>query len=526
MALKTTTRLVIGQSMFDNCPTRRVAAVLFLVAAVGPACARTGLDDNGGNPNARPAPVLPPPAVACADLRRLESGVLTSRRLRDVLFTADRSSVVLRVWQQSSFDLRDPSDLLLVSFPAGEVSTLAVSIRTAEWLVPGETMLVHMAEDGGKDLVVLPIDGGGPRTLVENVCAYAAAPDGSRAFAVHSCDQYEHGPLEIVDVASGARARLAEYAELEPPVGHPVSPNGQWVTFSSFVPSRAGGREWRLAVGNADGRVETITSDAFVGTAAFARNDLLVFQVEELRGHVPGTGDSSYLIAASRDIGTSGYQISADGQWLLGESANPVETYDLHGIRLDGKRDVLLASGLDTFFPTAAVQVLFTLSAHARALYVADAAHGVAVVNIDGGERKFLSPGAYFRPAPILDRVALAEWPSPNGAASHLRVVDLATKANLLDVNAAGAVWTIGFPNGNPGFVFAESPPASPTRLRYASSSQSVVLGEWSQAGFPPHSPLSDGSFDLFPTDPTGCFVVFDTDLAPGPGVRLAVLPE
>jgi hypothetical protein len=28
------------------------------------------------------------------------------------------------------------------------------------------------------------------------------------------------------------------------------------------------------------------------------------------------------------------------------------------------------------------------------------------------------------------------------------------------------------------------------------------------------------------PVDPTGCFTVFDTDLAPGPGTRLAILPQ
>ena len=29
-----------------------------------------------------------------------------------------------------------------------------------------------------------------------------------------------------------------------------------------------------------------------------------------------------------------------------------------------------------------------------------------------------------------------------------------------------------------------------------------------------------------YPMDPTGCFTVVDTDLAPGPGTRLVLLPE
>jgi hypothetical protein len=32
--------------------------------------------------------------------------------------------------------------------------------------------------------------------------------------------------------------------------------------------------------------------------------------------------------------------------------------------------------------------------------------------------------------------------------------------------------------------------------------------------------------YGLYPVDPTGCFTVVDTDLAPGPGTRLVLLPE
>jgi hypothetical protein len=29
-----------------------------------------------------------------------------------------------------------------------------------------------------------------------------------------------------------------------------------------------------------------------------------------------------------------------------------------------------------------------------------------------------------------------------------------------------------------------------------------------------------------YPVDPTGCFTIVDTDLPPGPGTRLVLLPE
>jgi hypothetical protein len=54
------------------------------------------------------------------------------------------------------------------------------------------------------------------------------------------------------------------------------------------------------------------------------------------------------------------------------------------------------------------------------------------------------------------------------------------------------------------------------------------VLGEWQTSQFEPDPwPYNYGTwFYVYPVDPTGCFTVFDTDLAPGPGTRLAILPQ
>jgi hypothetical protein len=53
-----------------------------------------------------------------------------------------------------------------------------------------------------------------------------------------------------------------------------------------------------------------------------------------------------------------------------------------------------------------------------------------------------------------------------------------------------------------------------------------MMLGEWMTTQFRPDVSYSETPFDLYPVDPTGCFAVFDTDLAPGPGTRLAILPQ
>jgi hypothetical protein len=77
------------------------------------------------------------------------------------------------------------------------------------------------------------------------------------------------------------------------------------------------------------------------------------------------------------------------------------------------------------------------------------------------------------------------------------------------------------------GLLFV-SAPSIRASLRYLSASlpDSVVLGEWTETLLNMR-PLPYGDPPgRYPVDPTGCFTVVDTDLAPGPGTRLVLLPE
>jgi Tol biopolymer transport system component len=533
----------------------RQGALVVLMIGLAPACGRIAMDEGrtpaaSGGAGTRVPPDLPPPAFPCADLQPLADGVLTPRHVVRVLFAPDRSSLVLQVKGEgpSGSSLPDnlPDDLLLVRLPSGEVSPIISSVASTvwlqpgasrwiaspEWLQPGATLLVGAVRDGKIDLVVVGSDGSGLRTLIQGVCDYVAAPDGSRVYVTHDCDQYRHGAIDVVDVASGASTRLAVYGDLRTSRGKTVSPDGRWAAFQTFIPLNSGANQWVLAVGNADGQVDTLVSQPGASDPGFVSDRLLLFQTgTEIRGHVPGSGDTSYLVADNRGYG---YQVSPDGKWLLGANASQTNASlcvtKLYATRLDGTGELLLASDPNNCLPHPQMVPPrdFAFSAHGRAIFDIDQHFGVATVGLDGGKPTVLSHGAYFLEAPWLDQVALFEWTSRGSAAPRLRLVDLgsATDVFAYDLDSDGDVQTIGFPPSGRGLVFTESRSSGPSRLRYASADRSVVLGEWQITQFVPDSWSNTPPLATYPLDPTGCFTVFDTDLAPGPGTRLALLPQ
>ena len=54
----------------------------------------------------------------------------------------------------------------------------------------------------------------------------------------------------------------------------------------------------------------------------------------------------------------------------------------------------------------------------------------------------------------------------------------------------------------------------------------SIVLGEWKESTLRSQYPSYAQPEGLYPVDPSGCFTIVDTDLAPGPGTRLVLLPR
>jgi len=480
------------------------------------------------------------PALGCASLQPLADGVLTARHAVRALFTPDRRSLVLRVKGEAPSGSLADDDLLLVRLPSGEVSPIISSISSVEWLQSGTTLLVTVVQDGASDLVVVNFDGSGMRTLVQNVCDHVAATDGNRVYAVHDCDANSTGTMAVVDVASGTSTRLADAATFgtpTPTLSTAVSPNGRWVAFLTSILSLD--TDWSdrvVVVAGADGQVETLTSQPGGRNPGFISDDLLLFavgdpyQTGDIRGHVPGTGDTSYLVAANRDPGLFGFQMSPDRTWVLGATEIAGYVDELYAIRVDGSSERLLASNIYDYLMDHLARRVFAFSAgnHVICSYGAGDLFGVESVALDGNAPTLLSAKASFWETPRLDRVVLVEPAFAFFGASRLRLVDLATATDVFAYDSNGAIGGVGFPPNDKGLVIIEYQSQDPAQLRYVSANQSVVLGEWltSQLLPVPHSDYYGTLPFIYPIDPTGCFTILDTDLAPGPGTVLAILPQ
>ncbi len=485
------------------------------------------------------SPDLAPP-LGCAALQSLADGVLTPRHAVGPLFAPDRSLLALRVKGEGPAGSDVQDDLLLVRLPSGEVSPIISSITSAEWLQPGATLLVKAAQAGRTDLVVVNPDGSGARTLMQSVCSHVAAPDGNRVYAIYDCDSNNTGTMAVVDVASGSSTYLADAATFATPfptLPAAVSPDGRWVTFVTSIPSLdTGWSDNVVVVAGANGQVETLTSQPGGRHPAFVSDDLLLFavgdphQMGDIRGHVPGTGDTSYLVAANRDPGLFGFQVSPDKTWVLGTTEVTGFGDELYAIRVDGSDERLLASNLYDYLMDQLANRVFAFSAGGHVIYNYDTglSLGVASVGLDGNAPAVLSPNASFLETPRLDRAVLVEPAFAMSGTSHLRLVDLASGTDVYSYASDGAIGAIGFPANDNGLLIIEYRSPDPTRLRYVSANQSVVLGEWqtSQLLPVPYSSYYGTLPFIYPVDPTGCFTVFDTDLAPGPGTRLAILPQ
>jgi hypothetical protein len=97
--------------------------------------------------------------------------------------------------------------------------------------------------------------------------------------------------------------------------------------------------------------------------------------------------------------------------------------------------------------------------------------------------------------------------------------------------HALVGVRSLGAPNFTPdacGLLFVNAPASGARQLRYfsASAADSVVLGEFTETWLDMDLGGYVTPLGGYPMDSTGCFTVVDTDLAPGPGTRLVLLPN
>jgi hypothetical protein len=466
--------------------------------------------------------------LPCSALKPLaDQQVLVPWKTHYAYYSPDRSFLLLQV--------RGATDRLIrVELPSGNTSTVVDALSAAEPLGSSGAFLLYRTGSGGDDTVVY--DGKQVRKLFSGTCILGPTPDGTRLYVAGQCVGEENG-LEVIDVATGTSNIVDKHAVMGPIM---VSPNGQWIAYQTGNSYNVNDRT--IVVADAAGSSYTIASAQDVSLLEFASDDLLVFQATgpsdspgDIRGHVPGSGDTSFVIAADQypgyDFPCYGHQFSPDRTRMLAVKwSAPSDTNRstaIYSVPLHGGDPLLL---LENWSVDSSVGQPFAFDSQGRyAMYVSlsgyePVAQGpvstytVSVVDMQGSRPRKLSGGWEFEVTPATSSVLLIDTAADGRY--RLRLTDLATGFDRLSYSSYAQVYSPTALRGDQAVLFAELDGAT-RRSRFMSVSypQSVVLGEWDDPDYRGLSPMP------VEADPTGCFTVVNTEV-PSPGTRLVLLPK
>ena len=266
--------------------------------------------DAGAGADADPAGMLP-----CSALKPLaDLPVLAPWQTEFAYYSPDRSWLLLHV-----IDI--PDRLLRVELPSGNVTTVADAVIAVSPLGSGGSFLLYGTGRGDDTSVY---DGKEVRKLWSGQCKSQASADGTRLYFIGTCIGEGNG-LAAVDVATGSVSIVDPRATMATTWNIAVSPNGQWAAYTtgaSDVDTRT------IAVASAAGDAYTIASVRGIAMLQFVSDDLLVFHTGgkvdyhgDIRGHVPGSGDTSFVVASDLWAGPAypydGYQLSPDRTRVL-----------------------------------------------------------------------------------------------------------------------------------------------------------------------------------------------------------------
>lgn len=480
----------------------------------------------------------PPAPFACSALAPLAAkGPLVPRATNSVLFTADRSAVVLQI-KGTTGSAAD--DVVLVRLPTGDITPLASRVYSTEWLAPGESLLLRTT-DG--ELVAASLDGATPTVLAsEWSCDHTLSRDRKRLFSFPgSCSMAVH-PLDVIDTATGATTHISTTASLAGGAGKGVvvSPSSTFAAFLAEQRLDSGTRGLVVHVLDRAGQDYPIASQPGASYPAFVTDDLLVFQTNvgdparlELRGHIPGSGDESYLIATGRDYQAFlGYRFSRDGKQVLGARYEPdpsLTTTDLVAISLDGSGEHALASDLFTYWSISMMIDAFGLAGDgSHVVYPIGNAgsprtFSLATVPLDGGgPARRLGNTLVYASSPVGDLVALPENGTNDG---RLRVLDLGTQQEVCAVEGAAMSSPAFLPDGR-GLIVAEYAATGSGRLLYLSvpGCTQVELVKLDSDRQPDAAVPPKAGFGV--ADPTSCFAIVQSNAPDNAGTSLVLLPE
>ena len=469
--------------------------------------------------------MVTPETLACRELQPLaDRPVLVPELTYLAHFSPDRSFLLLQL--QGT-----PRRLIRVDRPSGKISTIADSVGLVTSLGGGKALLLEGTGVDGWETGLY--DGNQVRPLYRGVCDVSATPDGTILYAVGPCVGAENG-LTRIDLATATRTTLDPRVALNTQPGIQVSQSGQWIAYGITDPEN---RQRTIAVADAAGKVYAITTDRKVYLVAFASDHLMLFQTEgppgtpgDLWGHVPGSGDTSFLLAADRSPGNDdGYAFSPDRSQILAvKRPGPSEARSansLYRLPLDGGDPLLLVTNWSIPSPGSRPNPISFDSQGKFVLYSSDAggntgAVSLAVVDGQGSPPRTLSNDGGFILAPASSGVLIVEN-RPEGQKSHLRLTDLATGRDRLSYSSKANLEPVAVLRNDQAFLFAEFE-GEKQRARFVSARHphSVVLGEWHESG------CRGCERQVLQADPTGCFTVVNTDQNSNSGTRLVLFPE
>jgi hypothetical protein len=442
-----------------------------------------------------------------------------------VVFAPDRSWIALRVASGDGSSSTIGS-VLRIALPAGEVQVLAEAATSVEALGDRGALLIQGPASEGTSMMVH--DGGGKREIASRVCYHKATPDGSRVYFM-KCYASIVTALEVVDVATGAITELASSA-IQGTLT--ISSDSRWAAF--LVRDRSAGDMVRVVDAKGDGY--GIASQTPASRPFFAGNRLLLFTVnrsgsfpspgQELRAHVMGSDDTSYLVATGREA--DGARVSSDGSLVLGASTEVGEAgAQLYAIRVDGTGESLVASDLYAYRAVSRPLRPFSFDSGGRWIPYLHGGLGVSVTSITGGAARRLAQRGTFQVGPNPGQAVVLDEVDQRVSAG-VRLVALDGGEDLLSFQSDGTISDVAALAGAPRMVLVEATAGGSMRLRFVSSKLpgSTVLGEWTRSSLLRASTPSTAPYGSYPVDPTGCFTILDTDLGPRPGVSLLLLPE
>lgn len=483
------------------------------------------------------------PPTSCGALEPLaDMGVFTSRRSEGVIFSPDRSWMVLRVHVEDQAGVAQQPALVRIALPSGDETVLSDSGGTAEALGPSSAILLTGMGSSGTDMVVY--DDQGLRTLATGICDHAATADGSRIYAVHDCTDRGIGSLEVIDVKTSDVEPLATLVVAGTLA---VAPSGDWLAcvvetfpdpyYRAVHLVSVHGDDYALSAGYDPTYLRFVSEDRLLFTTSGTPYSAMSHIRSQVVTHVLGSGTQATILSTNTEIGLFGYRISSAGDWLLLAQSQqidggPVRPALLLANHFDEAKSQTITSNLISYWDYQVAINAFAFSAVDDRVVYASYDDGLWSYSLSEGTSRKLSIDGRFVMSPTRAEVAILETDAEAGTGSSLHLLSLDSGADVISFRSDTLLRDVQFLPDGRGLLFTETRQLESTSsgtLRFISSAHpdAVVLAQWnttllSSSGPGPHT-YPTGSY---PVDPTGCFTIADVDGSPGPGTRLILLPE